>query len=114
MILSVPLASIEPFRLDFEGALSYFVGGNPNYPEDSGFALKPYISVFWENKGIRITQDLALTMGHYYFYDTPTTYVKVEYSFAYLIDETACIPTTGDNLKIVLQHSSLPFALKEG
>ena len=35
------LAAEQPFRTDFVGALSYFVGGNSDYPEDnsSWFAL---------------------------------------------------------------------------
>ncbi|MEC7182668.1 MAG: hypothetical protein VXW15_08140, partial [Bdellovibrionota bacterium] len=32
-------ASEEPFRLEKDAALSYFVGGNTNFPEDGGFAL---------------------------------------------------------------------------
>lgn len=96
------LAAIKPFRLDFEGALSYFVGGNPNYPEDNGFALKPYINVSWENKGDRIIGNMAVSMGHYYFYITPNEFVKVEYSFAYTKDKDG-------QLKIVLHHSSLPY-----
>jgi hypothetical protein len=43
------LASQKQFRTDFEGALSYFVGGNENYPEDHGFAIKPWSGVRWEN-----------------------------------------------------------------
>ena len=39
------LTSEKQFRLDFEGALSYFVGGNKNYPEDHGFAIKPWSDV---------------------------------------------------------------------
>ncbi len=35
------LASETPFRPDLEGSLSYFVGGNPKYAEDKGFALEP-------------------------------------------------------------------------
>ena len=36
------LASVDQFRASFDGALSYFVGGNPSYTEDKGFALKPW------------------------------------------------------------------------
>ncbi len=32
----------QTFRLTKEGALSYFVGQNPIYPQDSGFGIK-----FW-------------------------------------------------------------------
>jgi hypothetical protein len=29
----------QTFRLDKEGAAAYFIGGNPKYPNDTGFAL---------------------------------------------------------------------------
>ena len=45
------LASIKQFRLDFDAALSYFVGGNEAFPEDHGFAIKPWTDVRWENIG---------------------------------------------------------------
>ena len=32
----------QTFRPTFEGALSYFVGGNAQYPKDDGFAIKPW------------------------------------------------------------------------
>lgn len=45
------LASVKQFRTDKEGALSYFIGGNANYPEDHGFAIKPWSGVRWEKIG---------------------------------------------------------------
>ena len=42
------LVSEKQFRTNFEGALSYFVGGNTNYPEDRGFAIKPWSNVRWK------------------------------------------------------------------
>lgn len=101
------LASEKQFRKDFEGALSYFVGGNENYPEDHGFAIKPWSDVRWENIGTKIYTDVALAMGNYYF--TPAEggdEVKVEYSFAYVKDDDG-------NLKIVLHDSHLPYTPAE-
>lgn len=99
------LAAEKQFRTDFEGALSYFVGGNANYPEDKGFALKPYSSVRWENIGVKIIGNVALAMGNYYF--TPAKggdEIKVEYSFAYTKDKEG-------KLKIILHDSHIPYAL---
>lgn len=98
------LTSERQFRLDFEGALSYFVGGNENYPEDHGFAIKPWSDVKWENIGTKIIGDMGVAMGNYFF--TPAgggDDVKVEYSFAYTIN-------TEGKLKIVLHDSHLPYA----
>ena len=97
------LTSEKQFRLDFEGALSYFVGGNDSYPEDHGFAIKPWSNVRWENIGTKITDGMAIAMGNYFF--TPVEGgddVKVEYSFAYVLDSHG-------KLKIVLHDSHLPY-----
>ena len=91
------------FRTDFRGALSYFIGGDENYPEDHGFAIKPWNSVRWENIGTKIIGNMAVAMGNYYF--TPASggdEVKVEYSFAYTKGEDG-------KLNIILHDSHLPY-----
>ncbi len=102
------LASEKQFRLGFDGALSYFVGGNENYPEDHGFAIKPWTKVRFENAGtiIDASGDTALAMGNYFF--TPadgSPEVKVEYTFAYKKDKDG-------NLKIISHGSHLPYRPK--
>ncbi len=98
------LTYVKQFRTDFEGALSYFVGGNENFPEDHGFAIKMWSNVRWENIGTKIIGNMAVSMGNYYF--TPAKggeEVKVEYSFAYTKDEEG-------NLKIILHDSHVPYS----
>ena len=95
------LASDVQFRGDFDGALSYFVGGSIS--EDGGFAIAPYTNVRWENEGTFIDGDSAMAMGNYFFTTTEGNEVKVEYSFGYIQDDSG-------ELKIVLHHSSLPFS----
>jgi len=97
------LASEKQFRTDFQGALSYFIGGDENYIEDHGFAIKPWSNVRWENIGTKIIGNMAIAMGNYYF--TPAKGgddVKVEYSFAYTKDKEG-------KLKIILHDSHLPY-----
>jgi len=101
------MASQKQFRTDFEGALSYFVGGNENYPEDHGFAIKPWSGVRWEDQGAKIIGNMAVAMGNYYF--TPAKGgedVKVEYSFAYTKNKES-------KLKIILHDSHVPYATVE-
>ncbi|MEM7453307.1 MAG: phosphoribosyl-AMP cyclohydrolase [Planctomycetota bacterium] len=94
----------KQFRTDFEGALSYFVGGNSDYPEDHGFAIKPWSDVQWENIGTKISGDMGVAMGNYFFTAVDGgDVVKVEYSFAYTINSDG-------KLKIVLHDSHLPYA----
>ncbi len=98
------LVSQKQFRLDFQGALSYFIAGDSSYPEDHGFAIKPWSSVRWENVETKIVGGVALTMGNYYF--TPVAggdEVKVEYSFAYVKDREG-------KLKIILHDSHIPYS----
>lgn len=97
------LASVEQFRTNFTGALSYFVAGDENYPEDHGFAIKPWSDVRWENIGTKINGNMAMAMGNYYF--TPAEGgddVKVEYSFGYIKNDEG-------SLKIILHGSHLPY-----
>lgn len=95
-------AAEKQFRMDYDGALSYFVGKNKNYEEDGGFAINPWTKVRFENEETFIYGNTALAMGNYYFTTTEGNEVKVEYSFGYIKDDMG-------NLRIVLHHSSLPF-----
>ena len=90
------------FRTTKEGALSYFVGHNKNFPEDKGFALKPWTDVRFKNAGVYINGDVAMAMGKYFFTPLKGNVVKVEYAFGYVKDHEG-------KLKIILHHSSLPY-----
>ena len=92
-----------PFRTTRDAAISYFIGANPGFPEDTGFALKPWKSILFNNAQIRIDGDSAAAMGHYTFGDYSGEELMVEYSFGYL-------KTRDERLKIWLHHSSIPFS----
>ena len=96
------LASKIQFRTDEKGALSYFIGENPNYSEDTGFALKNWKAVRWENTEIKIFNKIAIAMGNYYFLDEFGIELKVEYSFVYKI-------YSENSIKIILHDSHLPY-----
>ncbi len=101
------LTSEKQFRTDFKGALSYFIGGDEDYPEDPGFAINPWSNVRWENIETKIIGNMAVAMGNYYF--TPSKGgddVKVEYSFAYTKGKN-------DELKIILHDSHRPYSPAE-
>jgi hypothetical protein len=95
-------ASEAQFRGDIKAALSYFVGSDSDFSEDSGFALNPWVNVDFENNSINIINDIAIAMGNYFFTDNNGDKTKVEYSFVYKKNDQG-------NLKIILHHSSLPF-----
>ena len=94
------LASVDQFRETFDEALSYFVGTEGS--EDSGFAIKGWTNVRWENNGIYTNEKSAMAMGNYYFTGPDGNETKVEYSFGYVRDSDGA-------LKINVHHSSLPF-----
>jgi hypothetical protein len=96
------LASVEQFRDNAEKALSYFISGNPNFPEDQGFAIKPWVKITFNNAGIIITEHRAVAMGNYYFEDIAGNEVKVEYTFGYYVNKD-------NRIKINVHHSSLPY-----
>lgn len=95
-------ASKKQFRLTREGAVSYFVGDDRNYPEDKGFALQPWTKVRFENAETYIHGDYAVAMGNYFFTPEEGEEVKVEYTFGYIKDKDG-------KLKINLHHSALPY-----
>ena len=92
----------QTFRLTKMGALSYFVGSDPEYPNDSGFGIKFWRSVKPETSATFIQNDVAMWMGWVNLIDKENQKVKVDKSFGYTRDKDG-------NLKIVLHHSSLPF-----
>ncbi len=97
------LANNKQFRKTFESALSYFIGNNPNFPDDKGFALNPWANVRFENSGFILKEHSAIAMGNYYFIDLNGNETKVEFTFGYYRNEEG-------NLKINLHHSSIPYS----
>lgn len=90
------------FRTTQEGALAYFVGGNPDFP-DSGFALKGWQEYHFENAAIYINGNLALTMGNVMLTNAEGDVTTVDKTWGFKKDDQ------GD-LRIILHHSSLPFS----
>ena len=100
------MASVDQFRGTFDGALSYFIGGNETYPEDGGFAIAPYTRVRWENSGIiNNSCNMAIAMGNYYFLKEDGEEVKVEFTLGYVKD-------ADERLRIVVHKSAIPFQPK--
>ncbi len=96
-------AVAAPFRNTRQGALSYFIGGDADFPEDTGFAMNPWISVRFENHVHHLQGNRACAMGHYYFRGPDGSELKVEYTFGYM-------ETPEGSVKICLHHSSMPYS----
>ena len=92
----------QTFRPTKQGALSYFVAHDAEYPLDGGFALKSWRSCRSETAASFIDGDVAMWMGWVTVTDKDGQETKVDKSFGYQRDADGV-------LRIVLHHSSLPF-----
>ena len=92
----------QTFRTDKQGTLSYFIGHNPDYPQDTGFGLKSWREVTSETSSFFIEGDVAMWMGWVFFTNKEGDTMKVDKSFGYRrVDD--------GSLKLILHHSSLPY-----
>jgi hypothetical protein len=92
----------DTFRTDHEGALAYFIGNNPKFPNDSGFALKPWVSARFENAGTIIENEVAISMGN--------VWIKNESGDEVMVDKTFVFRRSPDGrLRLIVHKSSLPF-----
>ena len=103
-VLFKPTLSGGPktFRPTRQGALSYFVGHNPEYPQDGGFGLKYWRDFSSETSAIFMEENIAMWMGWVTLTDKDGDMVKVDKSWGYRKDADGA-------LKIVLHHSSIPY-----
>lgn len=96
----------QNFRLDKEGAAAYFIGGNPKYPNDRGFALYPWVKCTYtnagDNTGILIDGDIAAVMGNVVLTDNKGKTTTVDKLFAFKRGADG-------KLRIIIHKSSLPF-----
>ena len=92
----------KTFRPSKEGALSYFIGENPNYPNDTGFGIKYWRKVDSDTSAIFIEENVAMWIGWVTLVNNNGDEVKVDKSWGYRKDDNG-------RLKIVLHHSSLPY-----
>ena len=92
----------QTFRKDKEGTLSYFIGQNPKYPFDSGFALKSWRECKSETSSMFIENNIAMWMGWDLLTNQNGEIVKVDKSWGFK-------RSSNGSLKIVLHHSSLPY-----
>jgi hypothetical protein len=95
------------FRSTRQGAISYFVGGDPGFPEDTGFALKRWVKVWYDNNaaenGIQIHGDIAITMGNVYLQSSGGDEVMVDKTFVF----RRC---RDGKLRLCLHKSALPYS----
>jgi len=97
----------QTFRNDKKGALAYFVGGDPDYPNDKGFALTPWVKARYDNagdhnEGIQIYGSVAITMGNVWVTDKTGKEVMVDKTWVFKKGKDG-------KLRIIVHKSALPY-----
>jgi hypothetical protein len=98
----------QTFRNTKKGALAYFIGGDPEYPSDKGFALTPWVKARYDNageknEGIQIYGSVAITMGNVWVTDKTGKEVMVDKTWVFKKGKDG-------KLKIIVHKSALPFS----
>jgi len=91
-------------RLDRAGARSYFVGGDPDYPDDAGFLNRGWKKVEFQSAAGPILKAGGLgykDMGHKILTDANGEVTRADYTFAY--------HKLNGRVLISLHHSSLTW-----
>jgi hypothetical protein len=103
-----PTLAVAPqaFRTTKDGTLAYFVGGDPKFPDDKGFALAPWIKCRYDNaiegsNAIQIYGDIALAMGNVYLTGRDRKEIFVDKFFAFRKDSTG-------KFRLIVHKSALP------
>lgn len=106
-VLFKPTLTIAPqtFRTTRAGALAYFVGDDPAFPMDKGFALNGWRSVEIKNSGMFISGNTATTMGNVMITSKNGKVTTVDKTWQFFKDDNG-------KLRIILHHSSLPYTEK--
>lgn len=102
-VLFKPTLTLAPqtFRTTRAGALAYFVGGDPAFPNDSGFALNGWKSCEVKDAAVFIAGNTATTMGNVSMTDGNGRVTTVDKTWQFVKDGEG-------RLRLVVHHSSLP------
>jgi hypothetical protein len=93
----------QTFRNTQEGALAYFVGDNPDYPDDTGFALKGWEKVESYPASVVLLGNTAYSQGNVHITNKSGDVTIVDKTWGYLKEDDG-------NICIMLHHSSLPYS----
>jgi hypothetical protein len=106
-VLFKPTLTVSPqtFRTTRAGALAYFVGDDPAFPMDKGFALNGWRKVEIRNAAIFISGNTATTMGNVMITNKEGKVTTVDKTWQFFKDDNG-------KLRITLHHSSLPYSGK--
>merc|ERR1712187_637836 len=93
----------QTFRTTRKGALAYFVGGDSDYPKDTGFGIKGWRKVVFKNSAIWKEGNLGLVQGNVEFTNKDGTSTIVDKTFGFF-------KAPDGSVVIALHPSSLPYS----
>merc|ERR1712039_523104 len=93
----------QTFRPTRKGALAYFVGGDKEYPNDSGFGIKGWRKVKFVNSALWKEGNLAIAQGNVHITNKDGAVTTVDKTFGFFKGPDG-------KVVIVLHHSSLPYS----
>lgn len=91
----------QTYRLTKEGALAYFVGGNPKFPDDKGFARKKWVKASFKPAEIIVDDDIGIFMGDVTLTNAEGKETTVNKTFVFKFDD--------GKPKILAHMSALPY-----
>ncbi|MEI8647388.1 hypothetical protein P4S73_04550 [Paraglaciecola sp. Hal342] len=94
----------QTFRPTKEGALSYFVGGNSDFPNDKGFKLKPWVKVWFSKEDFILHNDLAIVQCNVHFIGEDDSHIFCEQKFLSFTKNVMMVRCV-----LFLHQSSLPY-----
>lgn len=92
---------VHTFRNDRRGALAYFIGGYPDYPEDRGFARRPWQRCEPHLAGVVEAGPAVVAMGKVQLVAADGAEVYVDKTFVYR--------RAADGLRLIAHMSALPY-----
>jgi len=92
----------QTFRPTKQGALSYFVGQDENFPDDKGFKLKPWVKVWYSKLEYIVHDVLAIVQCNVHFIGSDDSHIFVNKSFVFKQCDDG-------RVRIILHQSSLPY-----
>ena len=97
-----PAFGSQTFRPTRAGALVILVGGDPNFPNDKGFATKPWRSCEVINHVIQLNGSYANVMGNAVLTNASGKTTTLDKAWVFIREPDGSI-------RILLHHSSLPY-----
>jgi|ERR1700741_1887845 len=105
-----PTLAMAPqnFRTTREGALSYFIGEDPKFPDDEGFIKKGWISAEFDNEiegkdAIQVHGNIGIAMGNVYLRQAEVTVGGK----SVVVDKVFVFMKTDGKVRLIVHNSAV-------